>query len=286
MKTIQHYFKKAKSEGFAIGAFNAANIETIKAIIAAAQKLKSPVIIESSHGEVEFIRPKNLIDIVKNYRQETGLPIFTNLDHGPTVEDCKQAIKDGFDLVHYNGANLPLEENIKKTKELVKLAHKHDILIEAELGKISGSSSLHKDQTAKEAQAEGVYTDPEEAKIFATKTKTDTLATFFGNVHGMFKTAPKLDLQRLQEIAKKTNCFLSLHGGSGIPDDQVKKAIKLGIVKVNVNSELRLTYKNTLTKDLNQTNESAIYKIMPHTIEAVQEVVEEKIKLFGSKDKA
>lgn len=285
MRGIKHYFQKAKSQGFAIGAFNAANIETIKAIVTAAQKLNAPVIIEASHGEVEFIRPENLVDIVKNYRQQTGLPIFTNLDHGPTVADCLQAVKNDFDLVHYNGAALPLSENIKNTKKVITAAHKKDILVEAELGKISGTSALHTDQTARQAQAEGVYTDPNEAADFTSATKVDILATFFGNVHGMFKTAPKLDLDRLKEISKKTNCFLSLHGGSGIPADQVKKAIKLGVVKVNVNSELRLAYKQTLKKDLNNTEETAIYKIMPHTIQAVQKIVEEKIALFGSANK-
>jgi len=283
-KDVKYWLEKARKEKFAIGAFNAANIETFKAIVGAARKLLAPVIIEASHGEVGFVGGENLVDLVENAREELGLPIFTNLDHAPTVEDALAGIDQGFKMIHFNGSKLSFGENMEKTREVVRVAHKKEATVEAEIDAIVGTSTIHRG-TVEEEQKKGNYTDPEEAALFVEKTGIDILAAFVGNVHGVYSTSPKLDIERLKEIGELSDVFLSLHGGSGIEVDQVKKAIKAGIVKVNVNSEMRIAYRKTLEEVLKKNKEVAIYKIMPEVIKTVQEVVEKKIKLFGSNEK-
>lgn len=287
MPTAQEILEKARQGGYAIGAFNAGNIELVKAIVTAVQSQQSPVIIETSAGETEFLGQKNFLDVVENFRQETNLPILTNLDHGFGLEECQQAIEVGYDLVHFDGSELPYEENVKITKALVQQAHQKGILVEGEINKIPGSSSPHPTEDAESAQAAGNYTDPEQAADFVSQTGVDVLAVFVGNLHGTYRQPPKLDLERLRLIAEKIPCFLSLHGGSGLLEKDVKKAIGVGkIVKINVNTELRIAYRDTLENVLKGSEEVAIYKIMPPVIAAVQKVVEEKIQLFGSKGKA
>lgn len=283
--TTKDYLLKAQDNHFAIGAFNAANIETINAIVAAAVKLNSPVIIEASHGEIEHIGIKNFVDIIQNAREDTGLPIFSNLDHAPSVEDALLGINHKFDLVHFNGSSLPFEEDLIKTKQVVDTAHAASILVEAELDAITGNSSLH-DTTAAEALSKAHLTDPATAATFVTTTGLDTLAASFGSVHGLYQTEKHLDIELLKKIRESVSCFLSLHGGSDMPEDQVKAAIENGVVKINVNSELRLAFKETLKNALQNSDELAIYKLMPPVIEAVQKIVESKILLFGSQNQA
>lgn len=281
---IKDWLLRAQKEGFAIGAFNAANLETVKAIVAAAANQASPVIIEASHGEIEYFGYKNFLSVVHNFCDETGLPLFTNLDHAPTGEDARKGIELGFDLVHFNGSHLPFEQNLSETKSIVDLGHRKGILVEAELDTIPGGSSIHP-ETAEEELAKTKLTDPDQAAIFESKTGLDTLAASFGSVHGFYRTKKHIDLTRLREIRAKTKCFLSLHGGSGMPDEQVTEAIKIGIVKINVNSELRLAFKETLAKTLSTNQELAAYKYLPPAINAVQTIVETKMKLFGSSQK-
>ena len=283
--SIRAYFEKAQKKGFAIGAFNAANIETFKAVIQAADKLHSPVIIESSSGETAYIDGENLVDLVDNARKETGLPIFLNLDHAHDLKTIKKLIGIGYDLIHYDGSELPLKANMRHTKKVVGWARqaRRGVLVEAEIDHISGSSAPRLDKSVTLVQKQDRYTDPKVATQFVRTTGVDTLAVFIGNVHGVYKEAPMLDLALLEQIAKKTSCFLSLHGGSGITPAMIKNAIDVGkIVKVNVNTELRMAFRETLEKTLKKSDEVAIYKLMPPVVAAVQKVVERKIKLFGS----
>lgn len=277
--TTQEILTKAKNEGWALGAFNAGNLEIAKAIIQAAQNQQSPIIIETSAGEAEHFGMKNFLDVVENFRQETGLTILTNFDHGPGLEECQQAIEAGYNLVHFDGSELPYEENVKITKALVETAHLGGILIEGEIDRILGKSEHH-DELAESVQATGNYTNPQKAADFVSQTGVDILAVFVGNIHGTYQSSKKLDLERLRLIREKVGCLFSLHGGSGILPEDIGKAIKLGVVKINVNTELRLAYRETLENVLRGSDEVAIYKIMPPVIAAVQKVVEEKIMLF------
>lgn len=278
--------EKARKENYAIGAFNAANIETIKAVVSAAKKMDSPVIIEASSGEVGFIGHRQIRSLVDDYMEELKIPIILNLDHSHTLPAVKKAIDAGFDYIHIDGAKRDYSDNVSVTKKVVQLCRNKGIMVEGEMDKITGSSSDRRKERASDVQKEGKYTDPKKALKFVSETKIDTLAVFIGNVHGIYSSPPKLDFERLSEISEKLDLFLSLHGGSGIKGADIKKAIKTGnIVKVNVNSELRIAFRETLEKTLDTSKEIAIYKIMPPVIEAVQAVVEEKIKLFGSAGK-
>jgi fructose-bisphosphate aldolase, class II len=275
--------QNAKKNKFAIGAFNAANTETLKAIIQAAVNSQSPIIIEASDGEVNYIGMHQLVALVKCYREETGLPIIINLDHAKDFEICKQAVDAGFDYVHIDGSKLPLDENIKVTKQVVEYAHAHGVMVEGEMDHIQGSSADHTNEDPSLYEKPEYYTNPQKAKEFVEATGIDVFASFIGNLHGVYAKEMRLKFDIFKELTDLLpNTYFSLHGGSGINADDVRKAIQMGIVKVNVNSEMRIAFKETLQKSLNETDEVAIYKITPPAIEAVQKVVEDKIAIFGS----
>lgn len=284
--TSQDILNKAKNEGYAIGAFNAGDLEIVKGVLQAGVELKSPLIIEASPGEIKFFGHKNFDCVIENFKKETGLPVLTNLDHSLGLEEAQEGIESGFDLIHFDGSDLPYQENIKTTKMVVEQAHEKGLLVEGEFDKILGSSEPHRDE-AESIQASGNYTDPEKAADFVNQTGVDILAVFIGNLHGTYPQPPRLDLERLKMIADKLPCFFSLHGGSGLQEEDIEKAIEIGkIVKVNVNTELRIAYRETLENVLKGSEEVAVYKIMPPVIAAVQKVVSEKIELFGSAGKA
>jgi len=264
---IKYYLERARNEGWAIGHFNISNLETLRAIVQAAQKMQSPVLIGTSEGESKFLGLKQAVALVKTFQEETGLPVFLNLDHGKSFEYIKEAADAGYDAVHFDGSELPLEENIKITREIVKIAKKKGVLVEGEVGVIGGE-----------------LTDPKEAGEFARETGIDDLAVNIGTWHGQGEKTG-INFDRLKEIKTAVkNIPLVLHGGSGVPAEHIKEAIKLGINLIRINTELRSAFTNTLKKAL-QGDEIVPYKYMPAVIEAVQKVVEEKIKLFGSENK-
>jgi len=281
-------FKKAKENKYAIGAFNASNLEQVKAIVQAAQNLQSPIIISTSEGESSFLGKKQMKALIDTYRQETGLPIILHLDHGKSFEIIKEAIEAGYDSVHFDGSELNFEENIEMTKKIADFARKRDIKnIEGELGYLRGKSSIQEKVEIKQED----LTNSKQALEFVEKTGIDSLAVSIGNIHGIFKSNknPHLFLDRLEEInnAVGDKVGLVLHGGSGTPEDDLKKAIELGVVKVNINTELRLAYSKTLREFIqNNPKETTPYKIMPSVVEAIQMVVEDKIRLFKSNNKA
>mgnify|MGYP001615798232 CR=1 FL=1 len=288
MARAREYFQKAREEHFAIGAFNAASIETLNAVVGAAKKLNSPVMIEASHGEVEYFGLKELVAVVRAMEQDFGVPILLNLDHAPDYESCKVALDAGFDYLHLDGSKLPYEQNVEQTRKIVVEAHQRGVLVEGEIDNINAmgaGSSDHRNQNIDQFRSEEIYTNPEKAAEFVMATGVDTFASFVGNVHGLYSQPKTLKLDLLERIADVLpGKFLSLHGGSGIPDDDVKAAIKLGIVKVNVNSELREAFFEKLKLAVNnqEGGEIAIYKLMPNAITAMQQVVEKKIEMFGS----
>ena len=284
---LKNYFQKAQKEGWAIGHFNISNLETLRAIVQAAQNLKSPVIFGTSEGESKFIGLKQVVALAKSFKEETGLPIFLNLDHGKSFEYIGEAIDLGYDAVHFDGSKLSLEENIKIAKEVVDYAHKKGVLVEGEVGFIAGASELL--ERAPEIKEEDL-TNPDDALRFINETGADSLAVNIGTFHGIeiYGENPHINLQKLKEIKNKVGdrVFLVLHGGSGTPEEDIKEAIKLGIVKININTELRLAFTNTLKQVLRENpKETTPYKYMSKVIGAVQKVVEDKIKLFGSDNK-
>ena len=275
--TLLNYFKKAQEEHWAIGQFNFSTISQLKGIIEAAKKMKSPIILGTSEGESNFLGLEQAVALKGVFQKETSLPIFLNLDHGKSFEYLKTACDSGYQTVHFDGSEMPIEKNIEKTKEVVKYAKDLGILVEGEVGIIG------------EISKGGNLTDPEEAEKYIKETGIDSLAVSIGNFHGVVVKGknPRINLERLEKIRERTgNIFLVLHGGSGTPEKDIKRAIELGVVKVNINTELRLAYTNTLKKVLEENpGEIKPYKQLPEVVGAVQKVVEEKIKLFGSNNK-
>lgn len=282
--TAKEWFIKVKREKFALGAFNIGNLETIKAVAWAAKTHGSPVIIESSPGETEWLGADNLVDVARNFSQDFHVPILVNLDHAQSLEECEKAIKAGYDLIHFDGSKLPLQQNIEILKQVVASAHQKGLLVEGEFNPIGGSSEVHQGIAEKQTN----LTDPMEAKKFVEESGVDILAVSIGNVHGIFVAGGEdLNLDLLQKINKTLpNTYFSLHGGSGINSAQIQKAVALGIVKVNINTEIRQAFKENLTKVLAENpNEVAMYKLEKPVVQKIQELIEQKIKVFGSAGK-
>ncbi len=285
--TLKDYLKKAQKEKWAIGQFNTSNLETLRAIIQAALKLKSPIIIGTSESESKFFGSSQIASLVKDWKRKTKLPIFLNLDHGRSLDYIKEVIEKGYTAVHFDGSKFSLEKNIDLTKKVIKQGRSRGVLVEGEVGFIPSANHLvgKMPKTKKED-----LTNPKEALMFIKKTGVDSLAINIGTFHGMRASGknPHINLQRLKEIKNRVGgkVFLVLHGGSGTPKEDIKAAIKLGIVKININTELRLVYKKTLKKALRESQkELKPYKYLPKVVEAIQKVVEEKIMLFGSDNK-
>jgi len=279
---LKDYFKKAKSQKWAIGQFNFSTLEQLRGIFLAAKSLKAPVILGTSEGESKFLGIKEIIALVEILKMEYQVPAFLNLDHGKNEEWIKAAVDYGYDSVHFDGSGLSFEENVKQTKKIADYAHKKGIMVEGELGLIKGDSKLNKGAAE---ISEKELTLPSEVAEFVKRTKVDSLAVAIGNVHGVYKDMPKLDLERLGEINRISKAFLVLHGGSGISDSEVKKSVGLGIVKANFNTELRVAWRNSLVNCLKDKNESKPYKILPVVQEAVRKKVEEKMTLLGQVDR-
>lgn len=280
--------EKAYIGGYAIGQFNISTDEQITAVVEAAKELNAPIIIGTSEGEREFIGVDQAVALINTWRKETGLPIILNADHCKDFNSAKEVIDAGYDSVHFDGSKLPFKENIEITKRVVEYAKSVNplIVVEGELGYLPGGSDIHKEIIINVSD----LTEPEEAKEFVKKTGIDALAVAIGNIHGMKEGGddPHLYIDRLEEIRKAIpHVFLVLHGGSGTPRKDIEKAIKTGVIKININTEIRVAYRNALKQFLEDNlNEVKPYKILSPATEAVKLVVEDKIKLFGSQNKA
>ncbi len=289
---MKEILKKAQAGRYAIGSFNFSTAEVLKASVLAAKELSAPVIVSTSEGEGEFIGISEAVALVGAWRHGTKLPIILNLDHGKSLEAIKKALEAGYDAVHFDGTSLSYEENVVQTKAAADFVrdferkNNRQIIVEGELGYLRGSSSLHEE--ALEIKPEDLTT-PNQAVDFVERTGVDSLAVVIGNAHGVFaKGEEKLDLARLAKIkeALGDKVFLVLHGGSGIPDGDIREAIELGIVKINVNTELRVAYKEGLEEELKkEPKETTPYKILEPVFDDVKKVVAEKIKLFRSENK-
>jgi fructose-bisphosphate aldolase class II len=305
LTTLSSVLEKAKRGKYAVGAFNVNNLEMIQAIMVAAEAEKSPVIISTSEGALEYAGMDELGTLVHLAAVRSKLPIVFHLDHGKDVKLVERAIKSGwYTSVMFDGSSLPLKENIKATKRLVEMAHKRGISVEAELGAIAGIE----DFVSVEAR-DAHFTNPEQAREFVEKTKCDALAIAIGTSHGAykFKEASSLDFKRLQKIRSLVKIPLVLHGASGIPanvkkiciehgckiedakgvsDAHIKKAVSLGINKVNIDSDLRIAFDAGVRRFLSENPEVIDpRKILGPAKDLITQVVRQKMKLFGSAKK-
>lgn len=281
---------RARAEKFALGAFNLDNQETLTAVARAAAKKSAPVIVQLSKGEADVLGVENVRDLVDNYKKEYGIEIFLNLDHGPTVEDAKAAIDAGFEFIHIDisqaNKDASDEEIIAGTREVVEYAKTTGALVESEPHYFGGSSNVHTEAFNYE-EIKKTFSTPEGTKSFVDATGIDTFAAAVGNLHGSYPVPKQLDLVLLQQIRDAIDCNISLHGGSGTPGHYFVDAVKIGVTKVNINSDMRAAYRKTLEKVLAENpTEYAVIKLMDEVVAAVQTVVESKIDAFNSSGKA
>jgi fructose-bisphosphate aldolase class II len=282
---------QARAEHWAFGAFNLDDEATLKAVVLAAKAKNAPILVEVSAGEVNDIGIQNIRDMVDNFKYEYGVEMYVNLDHSPSVEDAKKGIDAGFEFIHidYSQAKKDAteEEIIAATKEIVAYAKFTGALVESEPHYFGGSSNLHTEDIDYE-EIKKTFSTPEGTAAFVKETGIDTFAAAVGNLHGKYPVPKKLDLELLQRIRDAIPCNISLHGGSGTPGHYFESAVKIGVTKVNINSDMRVAYRLALEKTLQDNpNEYSISKLINKDIvPAVQTVVEAKLDTFNSAGKA
>lgn len=317
MKTLRQYIQDARETGTAIGHFNISNIEALNGIVKAAQKLNVPVVIGVSEGERDFIGVHQVSALVRSLRQKLNHPIFLNADHTYSFERVKEAIDAGFDMVITDHAGTDMQANIDFTRQAVQYAKEvnekrangtsprdgsdsdasgkstlglpQEVLVEAEIGYIGKSSKVLDGVPAEIPLDENgnialsALTTAEDAAMFVRETGIDLLAPAVGNIHGIVKNAqPKLNIARIAEIAASTDAPLVLHGASGIGNDELAAAVEAGISMVHYNTELRIAYRDAVRDFLTQNpNEVAPYKFLANAVEAVERVVEEKLRVMN-----
>jgi fructose-bisphosphate aldolase, class II len=288
MDLLRNVLEQAQENGVAIGHFNVADLVLLKAAFAAAQELQVPVIVGASEGEREFMGVRQIAVLVRSLRDEFDFPIFLNADHTHSLDKAIKAAKAGFDSIVFDLSALPFQENVRQTKEAVRALKKINpaILVEGEIGDIGTGSEIH-DKAPDLAKG---LTSPAEAKQFVESTGIDILAPAVGNMHGMLKsmvqgeTRKHLDIARIAQIKSATRIPLTLHGGSGTDDEDLRKAIAAGINIVHINTELRVAWRRGLEEGLTKNpNEVVLYKVLPFALEAVKQVALSRLKLFNNR---
>lgn len=274
---------KAKEEKYAVGQFNINNLEWTKTILGVAQELSSPVILGVSEGAARYMGGyRTVVGMVKGLMEDMAITVDVaiHLDHGSTFENCKKAIDAGFTSVMIDASHHPLEENIQITKEVVDYAHARHISVEAELGTVGGQED--------DVIGEGIkYADKDECVRLVKETKIDFLAPALGSVHGPYKGEPVLGFKEMEAIKVATGIPLVLHGGTGIPDEKIQRAISCGTAKINVNTECQLAFAREIRKVLQEN--PTVYdprKFIGPAAKGIAAAVKEKMSVFGSVGKA
>lgn len=270
----------AKKGGYGVGFFNAVNVEMARAIIETAEELRAPVMV----GTAEILLPAMELARVAEYlipmAEKASVPVCVHYDHGLTFEKCMQALELGFTSIMYDCSTAPYEENIEKVAEMVKICHAMGRTVEGELGHVGDNAGAGKLENPSD-----YFTDPETAADFVKRTGVDSLAVAVGNAHGDYAFPPKLDFERIRVIAEKTGIPLVLHGGSGLSDTDFKTAVKEGVAKVNIFTDIDKAGKRGIEAGL-AAGEKSMMGLIPYEIDAMKEVVRDKILLFGSNGKA
>ena len=273
---------KAQQEGYAVGAFNAENMEMVQALVAAAEELSSPVIIQTTPGSLQYADTDMFFGMVNAEAKKAKVPVALHLDHGNSAELCAKAILSGYTSIMIDGSKLAFSENVALTKKVVEFAHAMGVPVEGELGTVGGKEDTHEVKDSEKS-----YTDPEEAKEFAEQTGVDFLAVGIGNAHGFYKGVPKLRFDILEKTKSLVSIPIVLHGASGIPDEDVKKSTGLGICKVNFATELR----DAFTKGVKEYLEKNPEVFDPKKYngagrEKVKELIKHKMHVLNSVHKA
>lgn len=272
---------KAKEGNYAVPQFNINNLEWTKFILEECDNLKSPVILGVSEGAAKYMGGYKVVTNMVTALIETlniEIPVVIHLDHGSSFESCKKAIDSGFTSVMIDASKFSLEENIRITKEVVAYAKEKNVSVEAEIGHIGGNEDGVTDDI--------LYADKEECKALVNETGIDALAPALGSAHGLYKGEPKLEFNLMRIISKETKLPLVLHGGTGIPDYQIKEAISSGTCKINLNTELQVAWSKGVRELLN--NDKKVYdprKIIKGGEQNIKDIIKDKINLLGSLNK-
>lgn len=279
---FQHILPKAQREHYAVGLFNALNTEMARGVIGAAEALRSPVIVGTAEILLPYSPLECVCDALKFMAQRTDVPVVLHYDHGLTFDKCMEALKLGFTSLMYDCSTDPYEENVRKLAELTRIAHAFGATVEAELGHVGDNDS---DEPALEDPS-AFYTDPVQAKEFVDKTHVDALAIAVGTAHGAYRFTPKLDFDRIVAIRQAIpETPLVLHGGSGLSDDDFRRAIQCGIAKVNIFTDINVAGARAIREAV-QAEKCAMTDLMNLQVEAVKAETMKKMQLFGSQGKA
>jgi len=280
--TTKELLDKAMMEKYAVGAFNANNIEMVQAIIEAAEEENAPVILQASQGAIKYAGLENVAAIVKNAAAMSKVPVALHLDHGTDYEQNVKCLRMGFTSLMFDGSKLPYEENVSITRKVVEMGHAVGVPVEGEIGKIAGTED-HITVTEVEAS----MTEPEEALKFVQDTGVDSLAVAVGSVHRMKRKEAKLDHERIRKIAELVKMPLVLHGSSGVMDDEMRRGIEEGLCKINVATQLNMAFVEGMKKALREKPEEVDpRKILKVSKELLKAVVKDRIKVFGCSGKA
>lgn len=282
LESITEMLQKAKKGHYAVPQFNVWNLEWIKTVLSTCEEIQTPLILGVSvNGSAYMGGYKNVVSMVKNLMEsmEIAIPVAIHLDHATKVEDCFKAIDAGFTSVMIDASKEVFEINLEKTKKVVQYAHEKGASVESELGRVGGQEDF--------IVAESAYAIPEECAQMVKETGIDALAPALGSVHGIYHGEPKLGFKQMKEIAELTNAPLVLHGGSGIPDEELKKAIACGTCKINVNTDCLIAFGNLMRPYLiEHPNELDIRKIMNSGVPGIAKVIKDRCMAFGSIGKA
>jgi fructose-bisphosphate aldolase class II len=284
--TTKKMLKDAQKGRYAIGAFNANNMEIIQAIVETAEEEKAPVILQASQGAIKYAGLESIVAMVKVMAEKVNIPVALHLDHGTDYSQNIKCLRAGFTSLMYDGSKLPFDENVRMTKKVVEMAHVCEIPVEAEIGQIGKMDDSDEPGIALEKVKESMAV-PEEAAKFVELTEIDFLAAAVGTIHGCRTPFAKLDITRIERIRELTGIPLVLHGASGVNDDEVRKGITAGICKINIDTRIRMIF----TKKMKEILEGDPNQIDPRNIlgpakDAAKEVIRDRIRVFGCNGKA
>ena len=284
--TTKKMLKEAQKGRYAIGAFNANNMEIVQAIVETAEEEKAPVILQASQGAIKYAGLESIVAMVKVMAEKVNVPVALHLDHGTDYYQNIKCLRAGFTSLMYDGSKLPFDENVEMTKKVVEMAHACDIPVEAELGQIGKMGDSDEPGVAFEKVKESMAV-PEEAAKFVELTEIDFLAAAVGTIHGCRAPIAKLDIPRIEKIRELTDVPLVLHGASGANDEEVRKGITAGICKINIDTRIRLYFVKKMREVLEKNPEEIDpRKILGPAKEAAKEIIRDRMRVFGCSGKA
>lgn len=285
--TLKEVLADAKEQNYAVGSFNAIDVNMVRGLIAAAEQESSPIIIEIGQGQFRITPPEIIAPVMVQLAKEASIPVVIHLDHGKDVETCIRALRLGFSSVMYDGSAHSFEENIRNTQEVLRVAKHYGASVEAEIGKIGNVETGDEDKVSVATEIEAdQLTTPEEAKLFMEQADVDALAVAFGTAHGKYHGEPKLDFDRLVKISEQNDVPLVMHGGSGLGDDVYRKAIACGAVKINYFTGMSNDIGNACLAKLREGEEAYYHDAVLTALEVTKNHAARVMNVFGSAGKA